>query len=310
MALRHAILAALLEGEASGYELSKRFDVSVANFWSATPQQLYRELERVTDEGLLAARVVEQQRRPNKHVFALTDAGRDELVAFTARPARPTAIRDELLVKLQAVDAGDTDAVMAAIAQRTEQSQAKLALYDRLREQLLAGRTEQDYLHRRAGRPLPHAHARPRVRAREPHLEQSRPQGPRPPNRCTEIATPAASPTAGPTPAAASAALPASAALLLSRELAAARLGFQETTALERQQERRDAGPHDRPDCRNRAEAEASVGAVRPHEAARSSWMRQRADGRTRCGIPHEGERGDVDAGYCLEVAPLVVELW
>ena len=155
MALRHAILAALLEGEASGYELSKRFDVSVANFWSATPQQLYRELERLTDEGLLAARVVEQQRRPNKRVFALTDAGRDELVAFTARAARPTAIRDELLVKLQAVDAGDTDAVMAAIAQRTEQSQAKLALYDRLREQLLAGRTEQDYL-RTAGRVGPY----------------------------------------------------------------------------------------------------------------------------------------------------------
>ena len=45
MALRHAVLAALLEGEASGYQLAKRFDVSVANFWSATPQQLYRELD-------------------------------------------------------------------------------------------------------------------------------------------------------------------------------------------------------------------------------------------------------------------------
>jgi len=53
MALRHAVLAALLEGEASGYQLAKRFDVSVANFWSATPQQLYRELERLEQERLL-----------------------------------------------------------------------------------------------------------------------------------------------------------------------------------------------------------------------------------------------------------------
>ncbi len=60
MALRHAVLAELVEGEASGYELSKRFDVSTANFWSATPRQLYRELERLTAEGLLVARVVEQ----------------------------------------------------------------------------------------------------------------------------------------------------------------------------------------------------------------------------------------------------------
>jgi DNA-binding PadR family transcriptional regulator len=146
MALRHAALAALLEGEASGYELAKRFDVSVANFWSATPQQLYRELERLEAAGLLAARVVEQQRRPNKRMFALTDAGYAELAAFTSRPARPIAIRDELLVKLQAVDTGDAPAVRAAVSARIEQSQRKLALYDRLREGLLTGRSEDEYL--------------------------------------------------------------------------------------------------------------------------------------------------------------------
>lgn len=37
MSLKYAVLAALLEGEASGYDLAKVFDVSVANFWSATP---------------------------------------------------------------------------------------------------------------------------------------------------------------------------------------------------------------------------------------------------------------------------------
>ncbi len=146
MALRHAVLAALLEGEASGYELSKRFDVSVANFWSATPQQLYRELERLESGGLLDARVVEQQRRPNKRVFTLTDAGRDELHAFTTQPARPMAMRDELLVKLQALDAGNPDAITAALAERLQQARGKLALYDHLRDRLLAGRSEAEYL--------------------------------------------------------------------------------------------------------------------------------------------------------------------
>lgn len=146
MALRHAVLAALLEGEASGYELSKRFDVSTANFWSATPQQLYRELERLERGGLLAARVVEQQRRPNKRVFTLTAAGRSELHAFTSQPARPTAIRDDLLVKLQAVDAGDVAAVSTALTERLEHARGKLALYDHLRERELAGRSEDEYL--------------------------------------------------------------------------------------------------------------------------------------------------------------------
>jgi DNA-binding PadR family transcriptional regulator len=146
VALRHAVLAALLEGETSGYELSKRFDVSVANFWSATPQQLYRELERLEGSGLIAGRVVEQLRRPNKRVFTLTDAGREELYVFTTQPARPMAMRDELLVKLQAVDSGDPGAVMAALSERIEQSRGKLLLYDRLRERLLAGRSEAEYL--------------------------------------------------------------------------------------------------------------------------------------------------------------------
>jgi DNA-binding PadR family transcriptional regulator len=146
MALRHAVLAALLEGEASGYQLAKRFDVSVANFWSATPQQLYRELEQLEHAGLLSGRVVEQRRRPNKRVFTLTEAGREELHAFTAEPARPTAMRDDLLVKLQAVDAGDQEAVREALSVRLERSRGKLALYDRLRADLLDGREEADYL--------------------------------------------------------------------------------------------------------------------------------------------------------------------
>lgn len=146
MALRHAVLAALLEGEASGYQLAKRFDVSVANFWSATPQQLYRELERLEEEGLLLGRVVEQRRRPNKRVFTLTAAGRDELRAFIAQPARPTAIRDDLLVKLQAAADDDREAVREALAERLNHARDKLARYDRLRDALLDGRSEDAYL--------------------------------------------------------------------------------------------------------------------------------------------------------------------
>jgi DNA-binding PadR family transcriptional regulator len=146
MALRHAVLAALLEGEASGYELSKRFDVSVANFWTATPQQLYRELERLSEAGLIEARLVEQERRPNKRVWSLTSAGDDELLEFTKRPARPTAVRDELLVKLQAIDVGDAAAVRAAVEERLAQARAKLALYDRIRARLLEGRSEEEHL--------------------------------------------------------------------------------------------------------------------------------------------------------------------
>jgi DNA-binding PadR family transcriptional regulator len=146
MALRNAILAVLVEGEASGYDLAKGFDASVANFWTATPQQLYRELERMTAEGVIETRVVEQERRPNKRVHSLTTAGREALHAFTTEPAKPTAVRDELLVKVQAMDVGDAPAVRASIVERMQWSHAKLARYERLRGRMLNGRTEQAYL--------------------------------------------------------------------------------------------------------------------------------------------------------------------
>ncbi|GAA3394371.1 PadR family transcriptional regulator [Cryptosporangium minutisporangium] len=146
MALRDAVMAALLGGEASGYDLAKVFDASVANFWLATPQQLYRELDRMEADGLVRARVVEQERRPNKRLFSLTEAGLEALHRFTTEPARPGVIRDDLLVKVAAVDAGDSAAVQEAIRERLTWAEAKVAFYERQRTRLLDGRFEDEFL--------------------------------------------------------------------------------------------------------------------------------------------------------------------
>jgi DNA-binding PadR family transcriptional regulator len=146
MSLRDAVLAALLEGEYSGYDLAKTFDASVANFWMATPQQLYRELERLAAQGLIQARVVHQERRPNKRMYSLTEAGREAIQQFTSRAPKPCVIRDELAVKVLAADAGNAVAVRDFVAERLQWATAKLQRYERLRTRLLEGRAEDDYL--------------------------------------------------------------------------------------------------------------------------------------------------------------------
>ncbi|GAA4625152.1 PadR family transcriptional regulator [Actinoallomurus vinaceus] len=146
MSLRNAVLAVLLDGEASGYDLAKTFDASVANFWMATPQQLYRELDKMATDGLIQGRVVHQERRPDKRLFSLTEAGRRALHEFTAAPPRPGAIRDELMVQVQAVDAGDAEAVKNALHERMSWAEAKVARFERLRARLLDGRTEEEHL--------------------------------------------------------------------------------------------------------------------------------------------------------------------
>ncbi|MUL64594.1 PadR family transcriptional regulator [Mycobacterium sp. CBMA 234] len=146
MALRHAILAALADGESSGYDLAKSFDIAIANFWTANPQQLYRELEKMESEGLVQARLVQQDRRPNKNLFALTDAGRFALHEFTAHAPKPIAIRDELLVQVEAMELGNIPSIRANLESKLASAQRKLMRYQRNREHLLGGRTEQDYL--------------------------------------------------------------------------------------------------------------------------------------------------------------------
>lgn len=147
MALRHAISSTLLVlGEASGYDLSKEFDGARANFWVATPQQLYRELERMESDGAIVARTVEQEKRPTKRVFRLTDAGRAELASFTTTAPRATAIRDELMVRVQAVEVGDPAAVCEAVGALRDAAAAKLVYYERIERSWLGGRTRDELL--------------------------------------------------------------------------------------------------------------------------------------------------------------------
>ncbi len=146
MALRDAVLAALLGGESSGYDLAKSFDASVANFWTATPQQLYRELDRLAADGLIEARVVQQERRPNKRIFSLTPAGHAAIMAFTAAPPKPSTFRDELLIKVNALDGGDPAAVRDLVADQLRWSTDKLERYERMRLRLLGGLDEDDFL--------------------------------------------------------------------------------------------------------------------------------------------------------------------
>src|SRR5690242_3359056 len=146
MSLRDAVLASLLDGESSGYDLAKSFDASVANFWMATPQQLYRELDRLAEQGLIKSRVVHQERRPNKRMFSLTEAGREAILHLTAKAPKPSMMRDDLMIKVAAADAGDTRAVRDSIAERLQWAQAKLERYERLRTRLLAGRTEDEFV--------------------------------------------------------------------------------------------------------------------------------------------------------------------
>jgi DNA-binding PadR family transcriptional regulator len=146
MSLRHAILTALLDGEASGYELAKHFDLSVANFWHALPAQLYPELNRLEADGLVDVAEVPQERRPTKRLFAINHAGRAELRRWVAEPSRPFSLKDELMVRVRSGADTDPEPILEALGARRDLSVAKLDGYLAARDAMLRGRTEAQFL--------------------------------------------------------------------------------------------------------------------------------------------------------------------
>jgi len=129
MALEHAILVSLAERSASGYDLARRFDASIGNFWKASHQQIYKVLGRMESDKLVESHLVAQDGRPDKRVYAITTEGSAELAAFTSTPTSPEVLRSDLAVKLRALPFGDRDAIVASVRQRQADHQAKLAGY-------------------------------------------------------------------------------------------------------------------------------------------------------------------------------------
>jgi DNA-binding PadR family transcriptional regulator len=132
MALGDAILACLTEHPMTGYELAKTFDSSMGFFWKADHQQIYRELSKLRDRGHVQAREVVQSGKPNKLVYTLTPKGLTALRHWAARPSVPASIKDDLLVRMNALDSLDIEPLRADLMARLEHHRDRYERYERM----------------------------------------------------------------------------------------------------------------------------------------------------------------------------------
>ncbi|KDN82075.1 PadR family transcriptional regulator [Kitasatospora cheerisanensis] len=128
MSLPHAILTALLEKPSSGLELTRRFDRSIGFFWSATHQQIYRELGRLEREGLVRASAPGAGRGQRKE-YEVLPAGRAQLREWVGQAQDPKPIRDPLLLRLRAAAVLGVDGLAEELARHRELHRAQLDEY-------------------------------------------------------------------------------------------------------------------------------------------------------------------------------------
>ena len=88
MSLKHGLLGLLNYQPMTGYELDKEFKESLANFWQAKPQQIYRELDAMEQKGWLASERIVQEEKPNKRVYSITAKGETEFLNWLSSPGK------------------------------------------------------------------------------------------------------------------------------------------------------------------------------------------------------------------------------
>jgi DNA-binding PadR family transcriptional regulator len=135
MALAHAILAALMDCPCSGYDLRKRFESSVGFFWQASFQQIYRELDKLAEQGLVQSEAITQQARPDKKLFAVTESGQALLQAWLQEPCELPPLRDALLVKMFAGFLVPRETMLAQLQAHRQLHQERLAVYQQIQQQ-------------------------------------------------------------------------------------------------------------------------------------------------------------------------------
>ena len=147
MSLRHAILGALSAAPLSGYDLVQYFNDSLGYVWSAPKSQIYPELRKMEERGLVNATVAPRGLHAQKRIYAITEDGASELHRWASNRMEYPPDRDAFRLKAIFFDAAPFEAAreqlrahIAHYAKRQAQWEERAASLRARRNQMLRRR--------------------------------------------------------------------------------------------------------------------------------------------------------------------------
>ncbi|MGB3400982.1 MAG: PadR family transcriptional regulator, partial [Candidatus Deferrimicrobiaceae bacterium] len=136
--LEHAILGFLNYRPYSGYDLKKIFDTSVSHFWPADQSQIYRTLNRLTENGWAEMEKIEQDNRPARKEYKITAAGGDELQKWLGTPLAFGENRSAPLIQVFFAGQLPDNEVLEMFERVADFMRGGLAAYDSIPQQMEA----------------------------------------------------------------------------------------------------------------------------------------------------------------------------
>lgn len=128
---RFVILGLLQEENLSGYEIKKIIDIRMSFFWQESFGQIYPELGRMADEGLIGVLCGEGQENAKREIvrYKITPKGRDELKKWMEEENDKDSVRSELLLKMFLSTSENAEEMKRHLIRFKKQSEEKLKLF-------------------------------------------------------------------------------------------------------------------------------------------------------------------------------------
>jgi DNA-binding PadR family transcriptional regulator len=133
VSLRIAALGLLAQEPGSGYDLLKHFEKSMANVWPATQSQLYGELNKLADAGLIEISDIGPRGRKE---YRITEAGRAELRRWVANPPVDPPFRSAELLRVFLLAEIPRDQAREHMAGMAEKADAEVKRLEELRDSI------------------------------------------------------------------------------------------------------------------------------------------------------------------------------
>lgn len=135
---RYVILGLLKEENLSGYEMKKIIDKRMSFFWQESFGQIYPELNKMTEEGLLEVFNTgsEENTKREKIKYKISTKGEEELKKWMEQENEKDTVRSEFLLKMYLSTPENIEEMRNHIIKFKEQSEEKLELFNLCEAQL------------------------------------------------------------------------------------------------------------------------------------------------------------------------------
>jgi PadR family transcriptional regulator, regulatory protein AphA len=121
--LGYAILSALGRKPCSGYELVQYLEA----LWPAKHSQIYPQLTKMEQKGLLVFEHIEQTGKPDKKICSITEKGKETLGEWVIEAPSEPIMRDEFLIKVNSIWMSDEESAKKAIQDRISNLEQQIA---------------------------------------------------------------------------------------------------------------------------------------------------------------------------------------